>query len=163
MRRLRPAEWLAAAAAAGIVVTLLLPWYGAREREDTVTGFESFAVIDVLLLVAAAVGVALFVLQATQTSPARPVAFGVLTVTAGLLATLLVLYRLINEPGPDAFIDVRAGAWLGLAAVLALTAGGWLSLRDERVPGLPAQPEPELRPSPGLGAGRRDSELPSES
>jgi uncharacterized membrane protein len=152
VNRLRPGEWLAAAAAVAIVVALTLPWYGARAREATVTGFESFTVIDILLVLAAAVGIALAVLQATQTSPARPVAFGVLTVTAGLIATLLVLYRLINEPGPDDLIDVRAGAWLGLVAVVALFAGGWLSIADERVPGQPPQPEPELRPSPRIAA-----------
>lgn len=146
--RLRAGEWLAAAAAVAIAVTLALPWYGARAREDTVTGFESFAVIDVLLLVVAAVGLTLAILQATRTSPALPVAFGVLTVTTGLIAVLLVLYRLINEPGPDDFIEVRAGAWLGLAAVVALTAGGWLSIANERVRGLPPDREPELRPTP---------------
>jgi hypothetical protein len=146
--RLRAGEWLATAAAVAIAVTLALPWYGGRAPEDTVTGFESFAVIDVLLLVAAAVGLTLAILQATRTSPALPVAFGVLTVTAGLIAVLLVVYRLVNEPGPDDLIEVRAGAWLGLAAVLALTAGGWLSIGNERVRGLPPDREPELRPTP---------------
>ena len=148
--RLRTGEWLAAAGAVAIAVTLALPWYGARARQETVTGFESFAVIDILLLLAAAVGLALAILQATKDSPALPVAFGVLTVTTGVIATLLVLYRLINEPGPDEFLDVRLGAWLGLAATVALTAGGWLSLANEHVRGLPPGPEPELRPSPRI-------------
>jgi hypothetical protein len=148
--RLRTGEWLAALAAIAIAVTLALPWYGARAREETVTGFEAFTVIDVLLLLAAAVGIALAILQATRDSPSLPVAFGVLTVTVGAIETLLVVYRLVNEPGPDDFIDVRLGAWLGLAATVALTAGGWLSLRDEHVRGLPPGPEPELRPSPRI-------------
>ena len=148
--RLRAGEWLTAAAALAVPITLALPWYGARAREETVTGFESFAVIDILLLLAAAVGLTLVFLQATQDSQTLPVAFGVLTVTAGLLATLLVLYRLINEPGPNEFLDVRIGAWLGLAATVALTAGGWLSIASEHVRGLPPGPEPELRPSPRI-------------
>jgi hypothetical protein len=152
VNRLRHGEWVAAAAAVGLVVTLFLPWYGAREREATVTGFESFTVIDILLVLAAGVGFALAVLQATRTSPALPVAFGVLTVAAGFIAVLLTLYRVVNEPGPDEFIEVRAGAWLGFAAAVALTAGGWLSIRDERAPGVPPQPEPELRPSPRIAA-----------
>jgi hypothetical protein len=148
LRRLRAGEWLAAVGAVGVPVTLALPWYGVRAREATVTGFESFGVIDVLLMLCAAVGLTLAVLQATRTSPALPVAFGVLTVAVGLIAVLLVLYRLVNEPGPDAFLDVRSGAWLGFAAVVALTAGGWLSIQNERVRHVPPGPEPELRPAP---------------
>jgi hypothetical protein len=148
--RLRAGEWLAAIAALAVPIALALPWYGARAREETVTGFESFTVIDVLLLLAAAVGLTLALLQATQESPALPVAFGVLTVASGFIAVLLVLYRLVNEPGPDEFLDVRLGAWLGLAATVALTAGGWLSIANERVRGLPPGPEPELRPSPRI-------------
>jgi len=148
--RLRAGEWLAAAAAIAIPITLALPWYGARARETTVTGFESFTAIDVLLVLSAAVGLALAILQATQEGPALPLAFGVLTVTAGGIATLLALYRVIDEPGPDEFIDVRLGAWLGLVATAALTAGGWLSIADERVRGLPPGPEPELRPRPRI-------------
>jgi hypothetical protein len=151
--RLRASEWLAGIAAVGVIVALALPWYGARAREATVTGFESFTVIDILLVLAAGVGIALVVLQATQDSPTLPVAFAVLTVTSGSLATLLVLYRLIDEPGPDEFLDVRAGAWLGLVATVLMTAGGWLSLKTEKVRGLPPGPEPELRPSPRI-AGR---------
>ena len=47
----------------------------------------------------AAVAIALAVLQATQTTQALPVAFGVLTVTVGVIGTLLSLYRLIDDPG----------------------------------------------------------------
>ena len=103
--------------------------------------------IDILLVLVAGVGLTLAILQATQTSPALPVAFSVLTVTAGAIGVLLVLFRLIDAPGSN--LDVAAGAWLGLAAVAALTAGGWLSLANEHVRHLPPGPEPELRPAPG--------------
>jgi hypothetical protein len=133
LNRLRHGEWLAAAAAVLLIVSLL----------------GDFGVVDVVLALVALVAFALFVFQATRTSPALPVAFGVLTVTAGLIGTLVALV---------------AGAWLSLAAVVALTAGGWLSIRDERVRGLPPQPEPELRPSPGLGPlPGAESGLPRES
>jgi drug/metabolite transporter (DMT)-like permease len=141
VRRLRAGEWLAAAAAILLIVSLLLPWY------DTRSGFETLSVIDILLVLVAGVALALAILQATQTSPALPVAFSVLTVTAGLIGVLLVLFRLIDAPGSN--LDVAAGAWLGLAAVAALTAGGWLSLANEHARHLPPGPEPELRPAPG--------------
>ncbi len=152
MRRLRLGEWLAALAGVGLIVSLARDWYGARARETGISGFAAFDVIDVLLTLVAATGIALAVLQATRDRPALPVAAGVFTVTAGILGTLLVLYRIANEPGPDEFLDVRAGAYLGLLAVVALTAGGWLSLAIEHVRGLPPGPEPELRPAPRIAA-----------
>jgi hypothetical protein len=159
--RLRAGEWLAAVAAVVLVVSLFLPWYEADD--GAISGFEVFTVIDILLVLVAGVGLALAAFQATRTSPALPVGFGVLTVVTGAIGTLLTIFRLIDEPGL-APVDIREGAWLGLVAVVALTAGGWLSLKVERVRGLPPQPEPELQPRPGLGASPRpDSELPSES
>jgi hypothetical protein len=141
LRRLRAAEWLAFAGGVLLIVSLFLPWYG------DVSGLEALSVIDILLVLVAAVAIALAVLQATQTIQALPVAFGVLTVTTGTLGVLLVLFRLIDSPGEVG--GVASGAWLGLAAAVALTVGGWRSLANEHVPHLPPGPEPELRPAPG--------------
>jgi hypothetical protein len=152
VRRLRLGEWLAALAGVGLVASLTLDWYGARGREAAISGFAAFDVIDVLLVLVAATGIALAAVQATHDRPALPVALGIITVTAGLLGILLVLYRIVNEPGPDEFVDVRLGAYLGLLAAIAVTAGGWLSLADEHVPGLPPGLEPELRPTPRIAA-----------
>jgi hypothetical protein len=140
LRRLRFGEWLALAGGVLLIVSLFLPWYG------DVSGFEAMTVIDILLVLIAAVGIALAVLQATQTTPALPVAFGVLTVVIGAIGVLLVLFRLIDSPG-----DVggpAAGAWLGLVAAAGMTVGGWRALANEHVPHLPPGPEPELRPAP---------------
>jgi hypothetical protein len=152
MRRLRLGEWLAALAGIGLIVSLGLDWYGVRGRETGISGFAAFDVIDILLVLVAAMGIALAIAQATQDRPALPVAAAVLTVPVGILGTLLVLYRIVNEPGPDELLDVRAGAYLGLLATAALTAGGWLSLADEHVRGVPPGPEPELRPAPRIAA-----------
>lgn len=152
MRRLRLGEWIAALAGVGLLVSLGLDWYAARGRETGISGFGAFDVIDLLLVFLAAAGIALAIIQATRDSPALPVAAAVLTIPAGILGTLLVLYRIVNEPGPDEFVEVRAGAYLGLLATAALTAGAWLSLADEHVRGVPPGPEPELRPAPRIAA-----------
>ena len=140
LRRLRLGERLALAGGVLLVVSLFTPWY------DDVSGFEALSVIDILLVLVAAVGIALAVLQATQTTPALPVAFGVLSVTIGAIGVLLVLFRLIDSPG-----DVggpASGAWLGLVAAVAIAVGGWRAIANEHVPHLPPGPEPELRPAP---------------
>jgi hypothetical protein len=152
VRRLRLGEWIAALAGVGLIVSLTLDWYGARGRETGISGFAAFDVIDLLLVLVAAVGIALAIIQATRDRPALPAAAAVLTVTAGILGALLVLYRIVNEPGPDDVVEVRSGAYLGLLATAALTAGGWLSLADEHVRGVPPGPEPELRPAPRIAA-----------
>ena len=144
LRRLRAGEWLAGAGGVLLLVSLALPWYEAGGGD--VSGYEAFSVVDILLVAVAAVAIALAVLQATQTTQALPVAFGVLTVTVGVIGTLLTLYRLIDDPGEVS--SPRLGAWLGLLAVAALTAGGWRSLANEHVSHVPPGPEPELRPAP---------------
>lgn len=144
LRRLRAGEWIAAAGGIALIVSLLLPWYASPT--ETLTGYQALSVIDVLLTLIALLGIALAVLQVTQDTPAKPVAAGILTVVFGALAVLLVLFRLIDSPGDG--LDVRAGAWVGLVAAIALTAGGWRSIAAEYVRGLPPDPEPELRPTP---------------
>jgi hypothetical protein len=145
MSRLRPAEWLAAASGIGLIATLFLDWYVTSGAPST--AWEAFAVVDVVLALTGALAIALAVAQATRSSPALPVAAGVLTATVGIAATLIVLYRLIDQPGPNELVEVQAGAWLGLAAVACVTAAGWLSMGDEHAPHTPT-PEIEVRPAP---------------
>jgi hypothetical protein len=143
LRRLRAGEWLAGAGGVALIVSLLLPWYEAAE---TVSGYEALTVIDILLMLLALLALALGVLQATQDAPNKPVGAAVLTVVLGALGVLLVLFRLIDAPHDG--LEVRAGAWIALAATVAITAGGWRSLAAEYVRGLPPDLEPELRATP---------------
>jgi hypothetical protein len=138
LRRLRVGEWLATAGGLALLVSLFTSWYDGR------TGFDAFAVIDVLLVLLAGLAILLGVLQATQTSPAKPVAAAVLCIVFGAIGFLLVLFKLF-DPGGPAF-----GAFLGLASTVAIAAGGWLSIADEHMRGLPPGLEPEVRPSPRI-------------
>ena len=57
----------------------------------------------------------------------------VVTVGVGALALLYLLYRVgIDEPGRNALVSVDAGAYLGLLCLLALLAGAWRTMSDER-------------------------------
>jgi len=140
MGRLRAADLTAGAGGAALLASLFLHWY--RRPPGEVTGWQAFAVLDLVLAALALVPLALVVLQATRTSPALPVAFSVLSVVAGALAALLVALRLAFPP--DA-AGRELGAWLALLAALVLLAGAWRSLRVEAVPNVPAAPVEDLR------------------
>ena len=134
----------------------LLPWYeiggvdpGQDLRGPDLNGFEALTVVDILLTALALLAIALAVLQATQDSPTKPVAAGVLGVTLGAIGLILVLFRIIDQPDRD-LLGHGIGVWIALVATVAITAGAWLSIANETVRGLPPDAEPELRPSPRI-------------
>jgi hypothetical protein len=102
------------------------------------TGWSTLGWLLVALLVLAmAAAVALAALTAGARPVAQPVAAAVLTVVIGALAALVLLLRLITQPGlgaslPNGLVDVKPVAWVGFLCALAIPAGAWLSLADER-------------------------------
>jgi hypothetical protein len=150
--RLRVPDLVAGAGGFALVAALFLHWYGltlpgGRALGPEVTGWQAFSVLDVVLALLALVPFALVVLQATRDSPALPVLFSVLTTVAGFVAAVLILYRIVNQPGPNDVVEVQAGAWLAFLAAAVITAGGWASMRVEAMPGRPERPV-EHMPSP---------------
>jgi len=147
--RVRPAEILAAAGGLGLAASLFVfDWYersvavslpGAAPTEAVgvavrrLSGWEALTVVRWLLLAAALAGLALLVLQVTQRSTGLPATFAVAVTWLGLIASLLVLYRIADPPGDR--MTVEAGAWVGLLTALMVAVGGWWSMRDES-PGL---------------------------
>jgi len=146
--RLRRGEVVAGVSAIVLLALMLLtPWYGLRgaggrlaasaglSSDVTVDGFNGLTTVRWLMLVTIVSALGLSWLQATRRAPALPVSFSVIVTVLGLLTTLALIYRvLINVPGPDALIQSRFGAYLGLAAAAALTYGAFRSLREESVP-----------------------------
>jgi hypothetical protein len=56
---------------------------------------------------------------------------------------------LVFQPGPNEFVGVRYGAWLGLLAALTLAVGGWWATKDDRTDAPEsAYTPPEPRPAP---------------
>ena len=149
MRRVRAGEVVAGVAGVLLLVSTFLNWYTVSGRDDGLTAWAAFGVVDLLVALVALLGIALAVSQVVGRGPALPVALGVVTSTLALAATLLVLYRILNQPGPNEAIGVSTGAWVGLVASAGVFFGAWLSLSDERPrPADPVPPVPERRPTP---------------
>jgi hypothetical protein len=177
--RLRAGEWLALVGAAALLVTLFLPWFGVQLPQVTVQQQQQFGgggvlnvlstyevdspgsgwdalgwLVIVIVLVAVACAAWLALANATARPVAQLVAASVLTATAGTLAiVVLALRALVFQPGPNDFVVVRYGAWLGLLAALILAVGGWWATKDERTDAPEsgyAPPEPRPPPPPRL-------------
>ncbi len=149
MRRVRTGEIVAGVAGAVLLLSTFLEWYTVRGRAEGLTAWSAFSFVDLFVALVALLGIALALSQVIGRGPAVPVAIGVITTTLALAATLLVLYRILNQPGPNDLIGVGIGAWIGLAACLGVFLGAWLSLSDERPrPSDPVPPVPERRPTP---------------
>jgi len=154
---IRPGEGVAAVSAVALLVVMsALEWYAPptppagltayAPLEGSGSAWAAFGLLDLLLLVPVALALALALLTATRRSPAWPVAVALLLIPTALLASVALAYRLLDPPGG---LAVGTGAWLGLACTLALLAGAWLALRDERPPRHAAgRVDVALRPAP---------------
>ena len=168
MSKLRPADWLAGLGGLILLGSLWLKWYGpdfsgllpkgargahvlvvngAQPFAPDLTAWQAFSVLDVILALIALLAIAVPVVTAFATSPAKPVALSLLASVFCALAALLILYRIVNQPGSNALVAVKPGAWIGFAGALIACAGSWLALADERTPGA-APPQVPLRPAP---------------
>jgi hypothetical protein len=166
LRRLRGGEWLALAGAATLFVALFGDWFGLdpdafqgalpRAVAEAVAkdGWTSLGWLLVAMLVVS-IGLAVWLAVATVTGPAaQAIAAAVLATTVGTITAIALLIRVLTQPGlgvdaPNGLIDVRAGAYVGLAAMFALAAGAWWSLRDERTGAAESGYEPPTaRPAP---------------
>jgi crotonobetainyl-CoA:carnitine CoA-transferase CaiB-like acyl-CoA transferase len=149
MRRVRAGEIVCGAAGVALLAAMFLGWYSVSGRDDSLTAWAAFSVVDVLIAIVALLGIALALSEVVGRGPALPIALAVVTTTLSLAGTLLLAYRILNQPGPNDLISVQAGAYVGLLASIGVFLGAWLSLSDERPrPVDPAPPEPERRPTP---------------
>jgi hypothetical protein len=142
-----------------LFVFMFLPWYGV----DSVGGFgvsgvdlnvsawESFSFVDILLFLVAVVVVGLVVVQMAESTPDMPAPPAQIITIAGVVALVLILFRLIFTPGFDTGgldIDVdlgrKIGIFLGLIAAGGIAYGGWRATQESPMP----TPDPIPSPTP---------------
>jgi uncharacterized membrane protein len=128
LNRLRIGEMLALIGAICVIASMFLPWY--ENAAGKLDAWDTFGVAVLLLIVAAVCALGLAAVTVTERSTSAPVAGAVLTTFVGLLALVCAVVRLLERP--DHATSLCAGAWVALAGALAILAGGWQSMRDER-------------------------------
>lgn len=133
LRRLRVGELIAGASGLVLAIALFLPWY--ENGAATINAWETYAVVDVLLAIAAVLGIGLLVLTATQRSVSVGIAADALVTIVATIIAVVALFRVLNLPA-DVESVTGAGraafAWVGLIATGGVTAGAILAMRDER-------------------------------
>jgi hypothetical protein len=121
---------IAGAAAAVLFIDMWLSWYGidlgplsgvAGGVDTTATAWEAFSWIDLLLLLTVIATGGWIAAKTTGNELADQLKLAATGLAA--LATVLVLYRIINQPGPNDLIEVKYGVFIGLLACAAITYG----------------------------------------
>lgn len=113
-------------------------------------------VLVLMLLVSIAGAVALVVLTlAERDTPVLAVVAAVATTGWSIITAIVLLLRLtLFQPGliygwSNRDVNILAPAWIGLLALVAIAAGGWLTLRDDRQASpFSVPPEVPVRPAP---------------
>ncbi len=169
MNRLRAGEWVAAAGAVGLFVSLFLNWFSV---DGQAAGWMAYApapggvhlsgwgslgwFMDLLLGIAIIGGASLSSMTVKRVSPAWPIGASVLTWALGSFIFLVLAVRVVTQPGLGLGLSnhpvlVEAPAYLGLLFTILIPLGGFLSLKDERTDSVEARAytPPPARPAPG--------------
>ena len=162
MSRLSQGELIAGISGLALFVVLFLPWYGVDvnvagfSASETASAWEAFDMTDIVLFLVSVVAVGAAAARLASATP-EGVPVAAIVTGAGALALLLVLYRLIELPGPD--VEGLAGAGIDFGRrfglLLALIASGGVAYGGYRQMGeapQPAQPAPPAPPPAGSTA-----------
>jgi hypothetical protein len=172
--KLRRGELVAAVGGILLLIALFFfPWYSESITITLGPASTSFGAWDgqgffglianLIILSAAVAAVTLAVLTATSRTVALPVAASAITAALGIAAVVMVLGRMVFQPGPNALVDLKFGIFLALIGSAVVAYGGWESMKEEgttfdhardqlqsRYARRPA-PEPHTAPAPVEG------------
>ncbi|MBA2521968.1 MAG: hypothetical protein H0V25_01435 [Solirubrobacterales bacterium] len=176
--RLNQGEMIAAVSALVLLVVMFISWFGIDIPDEAVglvsaagidtsaNAWQSFSFIDIVLFVTILVAIGGALATANAQTVSAPVAISAITAALGILSVLLILFRIIDPPGPgEADIGRKVGVFLGLIAAAGIAYGGWRAMQEEgtsfaaqgdrlqnRDQGGPGAPPPAGPPAAGGGA-----------
>jgi hypothetical protein len=148
--KLRLGELIAGVSAILLFIVMFFHWYGIKTGLSSqgsaifksvtgqtvgstvgVSAWDIYSYTDLLLLLLIILAVGMVALSATERSAAVPISLNVIVTLFGGLMTLIVLYRLINQPGPNDFVTVKLWGYVGLLLTAGVAAGAFLAMREE--------------------------------
>jgi hypothetical protein len=124
VNRLNRGEQIAGVAAMLLLIDMFLKWYSVNLPNGAgLTAWQAYSMTDILLFLTCLVALAMVGTSATGRRSELPVSLPLVTAFLGALMTLIVFYRIINQPHDNEILNVEYGAYLGLILVAALTYG----------------------------------------
>jgi hypothetical protein len=155
MRRIRHGETLVAVGTIGLFVALFADWFSGGGVSQS--GWSSLGWALIVLIVALlATAVVMVVTTIAKAKPAIVVGSGVILSALSIVTLIVALLRvLLFQPALDMglgneAVSIEAAGYLGLLALIAITAGAWLAMGDERTQAPDsAYAPPPPRPVPG--------------
>ena len=135
-------KWAALSAIALLAFLFLVDWFSGVNGWDSLGWFALGACV-----LAALAGLATALTFSLYDSPVLPLFCAIGATVLGIVAVIALLVQVVSQPGPDEAVTVQSGWWLGLLAAAGVARGGFLSMRDEYLPGMP-MPDVEVRPAP---------------
>jgi uncharacterized membrane protein YoaK (UPF0700 family) len=123
VNRLGPGQRIAAGAGLLLFIDLFLNWYSANTDVISLSAsaWQVFSWTDLLCALTAIVAVLVAVQAMGMIS--IPVKLSQILLPLAAITTLIVLYRLINQPGENSVINNEFGAYLGFVLAAGVTYG----------------------------------------
>ena len=148
INKLSMGQRIAAGAGVLLFIDLFLDWYSAGNDVISVTasGWQAFSWVD-LVCAAAAIVAVLAAVQAMGMVQI-PTNLNMILLPLAAVATVLVLYRLINQPGPNDLISNEFGAYIGFVLAALVTYGAATAGDSQAVAPAPAAPAASPPPPP---------------
>jgi hypothetical protein len=139
------------AGVAGILLILIMfifDWFGLKftggagtfavSAEGAKNAWGSYGFTDIVLFITGLAAIGLAVMAASDAEVGLPVAMSAIVAALGILSLILVVISIISPPdfgvnlsGTGVDHERKIGVWLGLLAVIGVTAGGFLAMQEE--------------------------------
>jgi len=145
--KLSRGEQISAVSAILLFIFMFFDWFGAEVSgvpgfSGTVDGaggsaWDALDVIPIFLMLAIVVAIGVAVIRLTDADLEPPISLNAIVAALGVLAVLLILYRIIDPPGGGSFggvsvdITLKFGIFLGLIAAAGIAYGGYSAMREE--------------------------------